>query len=125
MHENEISKKKFSRNNTKILAKNTHWRVETQLSGKFANIGESATEKQSIKKFKPKFFIKSFSSFSNFPHPVKPTLLFAVKTSRLVIQHLTSNRTIDNFICTIQMTNTSAFPTNINENNDCISETFL
>ena len=83
MHENEISKKKFSRNNTKILAKNTHWRVETQLSGKFANIGKSAIEKQNKKKSKPNFFIERFSSFSNLPQPVKPTLLFAVKTSLL------------------------------------------
>ena len=49
MHENKISKKKFSRNNTKIFSKNTHWRVETQLPGKFANIGKSATEKQKKK----------------------------------------------------------------------------
>ena len=50
MHENKISKKKFSRNNTKIFSKNTHWRVETQLPGEFANIGKSATEKQKKKK---------------------------------------------------------------------------
>ena len=79
MHENKISKKKFSRNNTKIFSKNTHWRVETQLPGKFANIGKSATEKQK-KKIKPKLFIKSLSSLSNLPHLVKPTLLFVVKT---------------------------------------------
>ena len=76
MHENKISKKKFSRNNTKIFSKNTHWRVETQLPGKFANIGKSATEKQKKKQLN----IKSFSSLSNLPHLVKPTLLFVVKT---------------------------------------------
>ena len=84
MYENEISKKKnLSRNNTKILAKNTHWHVETQLSGKFANIGKSTIEKQNKNKFKPKFFIKSFSSFLNLLHPVKPILLLAVKISSL------------------------------------------
>ena len=54
-----------------------------KLFGKFANIWKSAIEKQNKKKLKPKFFIKSFSSFSNLPHPVKPTQLFVVKTSRL------------------------------------------
>ena len=83
MHENEISKKILNLTNTKALAKNIHWRVETQLSGEFANIGESATEKLSIKRFKPKCFVKSFSSFSNLPYTVKPTLLFAMKTSSL------------------------------------------
>ena len=39
-------KKNLSRNNTKILAKSTHRRVETQLSRKFANIGKSAIEQQ-------------------------------------------------------------------------------
>ena len=76
-------KKQLSRNNTRILAKNTHWRVETQLCGKYANIGKSAIEKQNKKKFKPNFLTESFSSFSKLPHPVKPTLLFAMKTSRL------------------------------------------
>ena len=37
-------KKKLSRGNTKILAKNAQWRVEIQLSRKFANIGKSAIE---------------------------------------------------------------------------------
>ena len=45
--------------------------------------GKSAVEKQNKKKLKPKFFIKSFSYFSNLPYPVKPTLLFVVKTARL------------------------------------------
>ena len=52
--------KKISLNNTKIFAKNTHWRVETQLSGIFANVGKSATEKQNKKKLKPKFYINPF-----------------------------------------------------------------
>ena len=113
MLENEISKrKKLSQNNTKILAKNTHWSVETQLSGKFTNIGKSVIVKQNKNKFKQKFFIKSFSSFSNLSHPVKPTLRFAVKISHpcnnekypvlqhfshFVIKYLTSNRTTENF----------------------------
>ena len=52
--------KKISLNNTKIFAKNTHWRVETQLSEIFANVGKSATEKQNKKKLKPKFYINPF-----------------------------------------------------------------
>ena len=59
MHENKISKKKFSRNNTKIFSKNTHWRVETQLPGEFANIGKSATEKQKKKKLNQSFSLKA------------------------------------------------------------------
>ena len=134
MLENEISKKKKNSAETilKSLQKNSHWSVEIQLFGKFTNIGKSVIGKQNKKKFKRKFFIKRFSSFSNLPHPVKPTLLFVVKISRpcnnkkcpflqhlshFVIQHLTSNRTIDNFICTTQMTNTFAFTININKKN--------
>ena len=52
--------KKISLNNTKIFSKNAHWRVETQLSGIFANVGKSATEKQNKKKLKPKFYINPF-----------------------------------------------------------------
>ena len=52
--------KKISLNNTKIFAKNAHWRVETQLSGIFANVGKSATEKQNKKKLKPKFYLNPF-----------------------------------------------------------------
>ena len=134
MLENEISKKKKNSAETilKSLQKNSHWSIEIQLFGKFTNIGKSVIGKQNKKKFKRKFFIKSFSSFSNLPHPVKPTLLFVVKISRpcnnkkcpflqhlshFVIQHLTSNRTIDNFICTTQMTNTFAFTISINKKN--------
>ena len=43
----------------------------------------------------------------------------------LIISHLITNKTIDNFISAIQMTNTSAFLININKNNDSLSETVL
>ena len=74
-----LIKKENQWNNTKILAKNTNWHIETQLSGKFENIGESAIEKQNKKEFKLKFFIKSFSSFAKLPHHVKPILLLQWK----------------------------------------------
>ena len=44
---------------------------------------EKCYRKTNKKKFKRKFFIKSFSFFSNLSHPVKLTLLFAIKIGRL------------------------------------------
>ena len=57
-----LKRKKLSQNNTKILTKNTHCSVETQPFGKFTNTGQYVIEKQNKKKFKRKFFVKSFSS---------------------------------------------------------------
>ena len=82
MHENEISKK----NSAETILKSLQKILITVLKhNSLENLqtGKSTIETQNKKKLKPTFLIKSFSYFSNLPHPVKPTLLFAVKTARL------------------------------------------
>ena len=128
MLENEISKKRKNSAETilKFLQKNTHWSVETQLFGKFTNVGETKTKRN----LNENFSLKSFRLFQTCPTLSNVLYFLQWKFHVLVIikkcpflqhlphfvmQRLTSNRTIDNFICTTQMTNTFAFTININE----------